>query len=141
MPIGSGQHRKPDGTGIHRGVSRRRVIRTALTGFAGLTAPRLLWIPPAWAAANPEGLAAAFPAPGRVVQTTASNLASAYASAPSGTTILVAPGGTLQGGITLGRSGTASAPIVIRVGTWDGTRVLDPTVFPAATIAGTVTVS
>src|SRR3954468_11858689 len=125
MPIRSGQSRNPDGTGTRSGAPRRRVIQATLTGLAGLAAPRLLWIPPAWAAANPEGLAAAVPAPGRVLQTTASHLASASASAPSGTTILVAPGGTLQGGITLGRSGTASAPIVIRVGTWDGTRVLD----------------
>jgi hypothetical protein len=122
-------------------VPRRRAIRTALTGLAGLAAPRLLGIAPAWAAGNPEGLAAAFPAPAKVVQTTAANLAKAYASAAPGTTILVAPGGTLSGGLTLGRSGTASAPIVVRVGTWNGTQVVDPTRFPAATITGTVTVS
>src|SRR4051794_34222476 len=121
MPIRSGQSRNPDGTGTRSGAPRRRVIQATLTGLAGLAAPRLLWIPPAWAATNPEGLAAAFPAPGRVVQTTAANLASAYASASSGTTILVAPGGTLQGGITLGQRATAGVPIVIRVGTWNGT--------------------
>ena len=91
-----------------------------------------------------EGLAPAFPTTGGVIGPVAiGTLQATYdaltpAQVAAGVTVLVTPGGTLSGNLTLGKSGAAAAPIIVRVGTLSGGQFVDPTSFPAGTFAGYV---
>lgn len=106
-----------------------------------------------------EGLATPFPTAAQqgtvigpvaisALQGTYNNLSAAQIAA--GVTILVTPGGTLAGGLTLGKDGLRGTgtelapqrPIVIRVGTKGAAgQIVDPANFPAATITGTVAIT